>query len=416
MSHQWLSKIAVLGSQARVLLDPRTHPETLQRSRVREAVWRLNLLAVLIGVLTPAWIVVDIATLPEREALQMGMARMLVAIALLSGLMVRNPRSLKEVWASVGMVVAILSAFHLYSVLTLSSIAPDEISRTIALSYTLLPLVMVALVALFPLTLPEATMTAIPGFLLTLFTLGSAPETTAIGAVLSVEERIWMLSLIGGIAIFASVVQVRYMHEIIRQLDYDELTGCLTRRAGEMMLERSTRHRIASVVIMFVDLDKFSEVNNSFGHKAGDETLRAVSESLRTTLRAGDSVVRWGGEEFLILLPGADSHGVQVVLDRISRQGLGLRPDRLPITASVGVAVYPTDGDNWRELVRNADMRMYEAKRRGGNRVIAGSGTEHSLDVDEKTPVEGELAAPDDEGSRTTEELADEQVLIREDC
>ncbi len=155
----------------------------------------------------------------------------------------------------------------------------------------------------------------------------------------------------------------------------DALTGCFNtrwlREAGPRELAISSRdHRPLALVLL--DLDRFKLLNDSAGHAAGDLALQQVGEALRAVIRAGDAAVRHGGEEFVLLLPGANGDGAERVL-RAARAELAAI--RLPpasalarITASAGVAVHPADGQTLNALLQGADRAMYLAKSAGGDR------------------------------------------------
>jgi two-component system cell cycle response regulator len=177
----------------------------------------------------------------------------------------------------------------------------------------------------------------------------------------------------------------------------DTLTGLLNRRAihdralAELnRLKRGTAAAPLSVIML--DIDYFKEVNDAFGHEAGDRVLQQIAELLGQQLRSYDGLGRWGGEEFLMLLPGTGVVEAQAVAERI-RAAVELTAPTLqpapfpdgqdPISASLGVATIETfepDGDHsgsehWLdELVRAADQALYRAKKEGRNRVfVAGS-------------------------------------------
>ena len=151
----------------------------------------------------------------------------------------------------------------------------------------------------------------------------------------------------------------------------DDLTGLPNRalfldRLNQLVL-RATRAR-RRLALLFVDLDGFKEVNDTFGHATGDRLLRQVAERITACLRSEDTACRYGGDEFLIMLPEIDdrSRGANVVADKIrsslSRAYL-LDNDMIQIGASIGIAIYPTDGTAGAELIKKADAAMYTCKR-----------------------------------------------------
>jgi diguanylate cyclase (GGDEF)-like protein len=156
----------------------------------------------------------------------------------------------------------------------------------------------------------------------------------------------------------------------------DPLTGLLNsrwlREVGERELAQSVRSG-QSLAILLLDLDRFKQINDSGGHSAGDLVLRRVGAALREMIRAGDAAVRLGGEEFLLLLRDADTVGAERIASELrNRLGALQLPrsclPRVKLTASTGIAIMPNNGTVLSELVRAADVAMYEAKRAGGDR------------------------------------------------
>jgi len=170
------------------------------------------------------------------------------------------------------------------------------------------------------------------------------------------------------------------LHRIVeRQALVDELTGLANRRQGDdaLAMELARTGRGAPPVgLILADLDDFKSVNDAHGHPAGDAVLREFADTLRETVREIDVAVRWGGEEFGVILPGTDVEGAAQVAERI-RAALDRREmvsaDGVPlaVTASFGVAS-STPGMTVEELIDVADDALYRAKREGKNRVLAG--------------------------------------------
>jgi diguanylate cyclase (GGDEF)-like protein len=153
----------------------------------------------------------------------------------------------------------------------------------------------------------------------------------------------------------------------------DPLTGLANRRGGERSvaseISRARRQRTALSCI-FIDIDNFKRINDTFGHQAGDRLLRDISDLLRHTLRAYDILVRWGGEEFLLILPGVAldqarrlAERIRAAVERLDTQGLG------PVTISAGTAALDASYD-FETMLMAADRRLYEAKSNGRNTVV----------------------------------------------
>jgi diguanylate cyclase (GGDEF)-like protein len=129
-----------------------------------------------------------------------------------------------------------------------------------------------------------------------------------------------------------------------------------------------------------VDLDHFKRINDTYGHLAGDLILKAVAETISGAVRHGDAVGRFGGEEFVVLLPGITEPDARVIAERIraSVAQLEVMVDHertmRGLSASIGIATYPATGTTIERLLRAADAAMYRAKAAGRNRVIAPRG------------------------------------------
>jgi diguanylate cyclase (GGDEF)-like protein len=165
------------------------------------------------------------------------------------------------------------------------------------------------------------------------------------------------------------------LHDLVeRQALVDGLTGLANRRAASEALhaEAARAERLETPLsLVLVDLDEFKEVNDVHGHSVGDEVLRVFAAVLRETLRESDIAGRWGGEEFLLLLPGADEEGAAQLAERVrialAARGIPSVPG-LRVTASFGVAEYAGETKT-EELVAAADSALYRAKRAGKDRV-----------------------------------------------
>jgi diguanylate cyclase (GGDEF)-like protein len=168
------------------------------------------------------------------------------------------------------------------------------------------------------------------------------------------------------------------LHRMVeRQAMVDSLTGLANRRS----LEESLRTELAratrfgdSVCVVLADLDDFKQVNDKYGHAAGDEVLKAFAGALRKTARESDVAGRWGGEEFALVLPGTDAAGGARLAER-ARAAIEERHVKMPngdscaVTASFGVAAFP-ESQELGEILAAADSALYAAKGQGKNRVV----------------------------------------------
>ena len=157
----------------------------------------------------------------------------------------------------------------------------------------------------------------------------------------------------------------------------DPLTKLFNRRFMEDMLEREVKRADrAGIPIGFImmDIDHFKNINDTFGHEAGDRVLETIGVVLKTSIRMEDIACRYGGEEFLLLLPGSNLRNTIKRADDIREKvsKIIIEQDAVeigPIRISGGVAVYPDDGDNKSDVIRRADAALYRAKEKGRNRV-----------------------------------------------
>jgi len=159
---------------------------------------------------------------------------------------------------------------------------------------------------------------------------------------------------------------------------HDPLTGLYNRRyltdfvARELSRTRRAGHKMVFVII---DLDHFKRINDTFGHDAGDHVLQEVSSFLRSQIRVEDLVFRYGGEEFLLVLPTSSVDAVagriEQVRDLVSRRKFEHRGrDVGPVTFSLGVAIFPDHGESAETVIASADQALYRAKQGGRNRVV----------------------------------------------
>jgi diguanylate cyclase (GGDEF)-like protein len=186
---------------------------------------------------------------------------------------------------------------------------------------------------------------------------------------------LWRLIVIAGIGALASLGQLHFLIRLTDQSTRDGLTGLLVRRVGEELLESqfayAQRHKLP-LSLLFIDLDNFKSVNDAFGHPAGDAALREAAASLKRAFRGQESVIRWGGEEFVIALPATDMSSALASVQRLAQLGIGQRPDGTPMTASIGIAESNLDRvARLQDLSDLADKRMYMAKKSGRNRYQA---------------------------------------------
>lgn len=187
-----------------------------------------------------------------------------------------------------------------------------------------------------------------------------------------------ILLLVTAASFGAFWLEIQYAnYELSRLAARDLLTGMLNRRSFLIEFERElARLRRTSGVLglAFFDLDHFKRLNDNYGHQAGDEVLRAVAAEMQSNIRLPDVLGRYGGEEFVLLMPDSNMQAAQHVCERIraavERAEVVWNNERLSITLSGGIACFPVDGTNSASLVGAADAALYAAKRAGRNRIL----------------------------------------------
>ncbi len=182
------------------------------------------------------------------------------------------------------------------------------------------------------------------------------------------------------------LANLKLREELRQQSIRDPLTGLFNRRYLEESLEREI-HRAERnnhpVGVIMLDIDHFKQYNDTYGHEAGDIVLRELGAYLASQIRAGDIACRYGGEEFILILPEAS---LEVTAERAERIRLGARKLNIKInnislgeiTLSVGVAAFPEHGLNGASVIRSADEALYQAKQMGRNRVIVAQSDEQA--------------------------------------
>lgn len=177
-------------------------------------------------------------------------------------------------------------------------------------------------------------------------------------------------------------IEANYHEEIYRLMTMDALTQTHNRRyfneALEREYQRSLRYRRALALILF-DIDHFKQINDTYGHVAGDSVLRQLGLVVKPRLRQQDVFARVGGEEFAVLLPEVDAEGALVAAEKIRRLVEGARflvdHREFGCTVSVGVTSFDARMTSPESLYQSADKNLYEAKRTGRNRVVGGAFT-----------------------------------------
>lgn len=174
------------------------------------------------------------------------------------------------------------------------------------------------------------------------------------------------------------------VHELEHGINHDKLTSLKTRgyfeEKSKAFLDNTQKIKkdgrrewmgFNDISFLFLDIDHFKNINDTYGHDVGDEVLKTVANTLKKDLRVGDIVARWGGEEFIAILLGANEEQAKMKAEQIRAEVEKIvfeKPEGLKITISIGVSEFE-DGKTFEDLVKHADEALYASKQNGRNRV-----------------------------------------------
>lgn len=348
------------------LLGSREHPSDFNLVRAEYINTRIRLLALLFSILTPLWIPVDYMILPEDAFIPIMLARILFSVSLLA-LWVRASyvHSLARARKRLVVLMVIPAFFHLATQFVLG----EHLQNEYLASYTFLPFLIIAIHCVFPLTLKEGSLLAF----FTIFTLSLDELIRGHFLTLTSLNTLWLLGVIMGIAIWAQLSQLHMQLKLFEQATTDSLTHLLNRRSfmhqAETELNRSERYgRPLSIALL--DLDYFKKINDTYGHQAGDKVLVHFADLLRHELRSTDLIGRFGGEEFIVVLPETSVKEAEKVIRRIlhncCHQEVLCEGSVMNYSASAGLGELLVDVQSSISLV---DKALYQAKANGRNRV-----------------------------------------------
>lgn len=377
LSRIWLKAWSVVFTEMSTqeiswLLRPGGHISLLSTRRSSMIISRVRLIALLFAVLTPLWSLLDIWAFPPEIWHGLVAMRLFSTVAFATLVMaLRGSTGMIQAYRAMGFLLAIPTAFFLFSYLHMAQFNLRGLQEAFAVGYAYLPFVMLAGLSVFPLTVAESLGFAAP---MLMAQMAAAGFNLPILHWPTFAASFWLLMLITAVSVLAGLSQLAFMIVLVREAMRDGMTGCFSHTSGTELLDLQfilSSRSSTPLSLIFIDLDHFKQVNDQYGHEAGDRVLTKAAESVRSCLRTGDILVRWGGEEFVLIMPNTDAIQATIAMERVRSAGLGLRPDGNPVTASIGIAERMVDNaESWRQLVELADSRMYAAKHGGRNQVV----------------------------------------------
>ena len=362
--HSWSKTLTEIGAnEINGLFRARGHTTRLTVPRAAMIVSRVRIVAGLLAVLTPLWIVIDMWTLPREVWQGIVAMRLLTAVAFAAILIaLRGMHTLGDAYRALFFLLAVPAAFFLFCYLHVMHHDADGVLEGFSAGYASLPFVMMGGIAIFPLTVVEGavfcSLILLVQIAAWLPNLPGLDWPTAFGSL-------WVLLLLAVASVLAGVSQLAFMIVMVREGIHDSLTGCYSRRAGEALVDLQYTWSVRSdtpLVVAIVSLDDFQVVNERFGYAAGDAALKAITERLNDSLRAGDILARWAGDQYMLALANSTTEQGAEVVGRLLAGSLGTKPDGTPFTASIGLAERVRDAtEDWWRLIDTAEARSKAA-------------------------------------------------------
>jgi len=362
---EWLQQISFSD-----LISSETHSRDFNGSRAEFIYMRVRFLAYVFALLSILWIPIDIFIVPNESLVSILSLRIAYSgLFVILGMLTNNAQKLNYAQLRLTAFVLIPCIFYFYSRLVLNSNADEQ---SVLIGYSFLPYLTVVLLAIFPLTLLEgisyATLVGITYFVSEIYFKKSL-TIVSLG-------NIWLLTLLAGIAIWAQLAQLQMLLRLYREASRDPLTGLVNRRVLNKWLNleitRAREHTQPLSVLLF-DLDLFKKVNDTYGHLTGDKVLQTFSRLLKRDLSNYNLIGRYGGEEFIAVLPGKDKTAAINIAERIRKnchtvETRGSENCIVSFTVSIGVAELH-DTDSIESLIHRVDKGLYSAKMKGRDTV-----------------------------------------------
>ncbi|VAX14467.1 GGDEF domain protein [hydrothermal vent metagenome] len=347
------------------------HSNDFNGSRAEYIYMRIRLLAFVFALLALIWIPIDILVIPE-DALGSILALRITysGLFLILSLLTPCPQSLACARLRLNAFVLIPCLFYVGSRFIFNG---DSNIESVLVGYSFLPYLTVVLLAIFPLTLLEgisyASLVGIT-FLGSEIYFGDSLTISTLG-------DIWLLTLLAGVAMWAQLAQLHMLLRLYREASRDTLTGLVNRRvlnkwlSIEITRARQLQHPLS---ILLFDLDFFKQVNDTYGHLTGDKVLQTFSRLLKRDLVNYNIIGRYGGEEFMAVLPNQDESAAMAIAERIRKnchtiQTQGSEGRLVSFTVSIGVTGL-RDSDTTEILVHRVDKGLYSAKMKGRDTVV----------------------------------------------
>lgn len=346
------------------IISTRYHSRDFKTSRSEYISIRIRTLAIVFALLAPLWMPIDYFAIDNPSLTYIVALRLLFSISLV--FLSRWGTSCNILYSArirILLFILVPCLFFLASHMVLEGIDTDH---AILLGYSFLPFLVMALLTMLPLTLLEGityTGILIAFYVLTKLLQGTFLTVPALG-------DLWLLLLLAVVVLWVQVTQLHMLMRLYREATLDALTGLVNRRVLAAKLEQELQSGDGHLVVLLFDLDLFKRINDNYGHHAGDTVLQAFGEILKRHCKDNNVVGRYGGEEFLAILPNTSIENALELAERIRlachRYKVYTAEDgqEINFTTSIGLALHKPH-ENGHGLLCRVDQGLYQAKSGG---------------------------------------------------
>jgi diguanylate cyclase (GGDEF)-like protein len=349
------------------------HSSDFIQTRNQYIVERLKLVCLFFAISVPISSVLDFIVFESAQAKLLLINRLILSGALTALYqLIRRSHTVNMV--RLVLTLSFLSPMLFYVVMELS-LTQTMAYRDIPLSFALMPYLAIVMLGLFPLTILGGV---------TILTVISLPLAVLeyiqyAGDYIVVIDKIWLLVLFGGVCLWLQSGQMVMLMKLYRESTIDTLTGLMNRRVLMRQVKRiakNSKYTQGSFSVMMFDLDHFKRVNDTYGHMVGDKVLVTVSSLLKRELRNSDVIARFGGEEFLVVMPHlalAPATQVAIRVAEAIRKASVMTDEqqKITFTTSIGVTQFIVD-EPISQLFKRVDDLLYYAKEQGRDRIENG--------------------------------------------
>ncbi len=368
----WLETFAPFISRFKLndIISAAHHSDDFIETRAEYIALRMRFMTAFYAISAPLWIPIDYLLLSPEHFTSMIIPRLtLMTVLLLLGFF--SLRKLNSIQIHVTLALNIMAAaiFYAASMLILSRGAGENFIA----GYGLMPFMMISMLGIFPLTLGWgiALIAIVVGIHLGLM--------ASLGQLMTANTAnfFWVLLVLSGISLWVQSSQLLMLMRLYRESTRDPLTGLINRRVlmKRLMTEiGQIRQGGPSFCIQMFDLDRFKRINDNHGHLVGDKVLQTAASVIQKGLRKNDIVARFGGEEFVAVLPACKSGEAIAIAERIRQSCNDVHVfadngERLQLSTSVGVTEYE-NGEAIEVTLNRVDESLYRAKKLGRNCVV----------------------------------------------